>query len=85
MLGEVDDSTVELDGGSSIALQVYESALLAESTIIEYLVHQSIVLRLDNLYPADPLQPKAVRLANLQRAHHYSEIIQSTPFTFGIA
>lgn len=50
---------------------------LAELAILEYFIHQSIVLRLNNLYPANPFESNQERLDNLLHAHYYSQIIQS--------
>jgi hypothetical protein len=64
-------------GNAPQLLQLTEGALLAELAILEFLLHQTIFLRLDNLYPVDPLLKDAKRLANLQRAQYHCEIISS--------
>lgn len=62
------------------ALEIPEDSLIAELAILEYLLHQSIVLRLNNLFPADPFLPASESASNLKRAQYFTEIIQRTTF-----
>ena len=65
------------EGNAPQSSQLTEGALLAELAILEFLLHQTIVLRLGNLYPVDPFLEDVERLTNLQRAQYHCEIISS--------
>lgn len=56
---------------------VEEGGLLAELAILEYFLHQSITLRLDNLVLRDSPELSTERLDNLRRAQYYSQLIHS--------
>lgn len=60
------------------ATHVDEKSLLIELAILEYFLDQSIVLRLNNLYPADPFLGERERDASLQCAYHHSQTVQCT-------
>lgn len=76
---ELADSPSTKAGAGKVAPAVHleEDGLLAELAILEYLLHQSVTLRLDNLFPLDSLCLPAARLDNLGRAHYYSQLVQS--------
>lgn len=62
---------------SPAAVQLSESTVLAELAILEYLLHQSISLRLEYFNPVNLFLDAAERDVALQQAHYYCEIIQS--------
>lgn len=64
-----------LNGG---AAPTDDNSPLIELAILEYFLDQSIVLRLENLYPADPFLGADERALRLQHALHYSQTIQRT-------
>jgi hypothetical protein len=45
---------------------------------LEFFLHQSILLRLNNIVAGDPFLPPKERLHNLRRSHDFSLIVQST-------
>lgn len=60
----------------STVLKMPEETLLAELTILDYLLHESISLRLGNLFPADSSLKEADMCLSLGRAQYYSELVQ---------